>query len=99
MGEIVPGGILAIHLRRRFLMVKSPPEVVWQIIFVGVDGALLFYFRLHARSPRTQGGMKQVGCITQASNAGYNHSLVRCSKQANCAGQTTALLHTAPSNH
>ena len=42
-------------------MVKSPPEVVWQIIFVGVDGALLFYFRLHARSPRTQGVMKQEG--------------------------------------
>ena len=99
MGEIVSGGILAIHLRRRFVLVKSPPEVVCQIIFGGVDGALLFCFRLHARSPRTQGGMKQMGCTTKASNAGYNHSLVRCSKQANCAGQTTALLHMAPSNH
>ena len=99
MGEFVSVGILAIHLRRRFVLVKSPPEAVWHITFGGVHGALLFCFRLHARSPRTQGGMKQMGCTTKASNAGYNHSLVRCSKQANCAGQTTALLHMAPSNH
>ena len=35
MGEFASGGVLAIHLRRRFVLVKSPPEVVWQIIFGG----------------------------------------------------------------